>query len=39
MEAQSFDTNFVELDTSKMISTGDTNYAISTNSLPSNWRR
>lgn len=39
MEAQNFDTNFVELDASKMIGTSDTNYAVCTNNFPSNWRR
>lgn len=35
----SFDTSFVELDTSKMITTGDSNYAICNHHFPSNWRR
>lgn len=37
-EAQNFDTNFVELDTSKMMMTSDSNYAICNHHFPSNWR-
>lgn len=33
-----FDTNFVELDTSKMIHTSDSNYAICNHNFPNNWR-
>lgn len=34
-----YDTNFVELDSSKMISTGGSNYAISNSNFNNNWRR
>lgn len=35
----SFDTSFVELDTSKMICTLESHYAISHPALPSGWKR
>lgn len=37
--AETFDTNFVELDAAKMITTGDSNYAILNPNFAFNWRR